>query len=138
MVKITKKNLFLAFCTPFRIAGRTFIWFCEQPLTSFANSVDSGLKRIAYSLSVFGKNPVAGTRMTVDVIGIALLKPFVSFFHLVINPIHKYYERDLEEVRRRATEEPIERVSLGTALLLILLFFALYLIIEMMYGWLAP
>ena len=132
------KTITLDIDWPFRIAGRKFIWFCEEPLTSFAGSVDSGLKRIASFFSVFGRNPVTGTRMTVDVIGIALLKPFVSFFHRIIEPIYKYYERDLEEVRRRPIEEPVERVSLRTAILLMLIFFLLYLIVEMMYGWFAP
>ncbi|MHC1610476.1 MAG: Na(+)/H(+) antiporter subunit D [Candidatus Methanospirareceae archaeon] len=123
---------------PFRIGGRKFIRFCEKPLMDFASRVDSGMKRITSHFSVFGKNPVTGTRMTVDMIGMAFLKPFVSFFHLVIDPLYQYYERDLEEAKSRPLEEPVETVPIGTAVLLIIIFFLLYLIITLMWGWLAP
>ncbi len=75
--------------------------------------------------------------MMADIIGVALLKPFIFVFNLVIHPVYKHYERDLEEVKRRPLEEPVERMSIGTGLLLVLLFFALYLIAMLVHGWLA-
>jgi hypothetical protein len=84
---------------PFRIAGEKFIWFCEKPLTSFASSVDSGMKRITSHFSVFGS---------------------------------------LEETKSRPRNEPMPTVSIGTAVLLIIIFFLMYLIVVLMYGWLAP
>jgi len=37
----------------YRKAGRGFIWFCEQPLMSFASAIETKLKRIADSLVWF-------------------------------------------------------------------------------------
>jgi hypothetical protein len=38
-----------------RLAGGKFIWFVKGPLTSFANWMDSNLKRIAADFSVYGE-----------------------------------------------------------------------------------
>jgi hypothetical protein len=57
-------------------------------------------------------------------------------FNVVIHPLYKYYERDLEKVKSQPIEEPITSVSIGTAVLLVLLFFALYLIVMLIHGWL--
>jgi len=92
--------------------------------------------RIADYFVRFGKNPLRGTRVMIDMIGVALVKPFVFIFNLVIHPAYKYYERDLEEVKMRPVEE-MEKMSIGTGMLLILLFFALYLIAMLVHGWLA-
>jgi multicomponent Na+:H+ antiporter subunit D len=42
------------------------------------------------------------------------------------------------EEEGQALEEPVVSVSLGTAVLLVLLFFALYLIVMLIHGWLVP
>jgi len=120
----------------YRKGGRGFIWFCESPLVSFAVGVEKVVLRIADSFVSFGKNPLRGTRVMIDTMGVALLKPFIFVFNLVIHPVYKYYERDLEEVRMRPVEE-MEKMSIGSGLLLILLFFALYLIAMLVHGWLA-
>jgi multicomponent Na+:H+ antiporter subunit D len=120
----------------YRKAGRGFIWFCESPLVSFAVGMEKVVLRIADSFVRFGKNPLRGTRVMIDLIGVALVKPFVFVFNLVIHPVYKYYERDLEEVKMRPVEE-MEKMSIGTGMLLILLFFALYLIAMLVQGWLA-
>jgi len=121
----------------YRKAGRGFIWLCESPLVSFAIAVEKGMLRIADFFVRFSKNPMRGTRMMMDMVGVALLKPFVFVFNLVIQPVYKYYERDLEAVKRGPVEEPMERMSIGTGVLLVLLFFALYLIAMLVHGWLA-
>ncbi|MGB2841536.1 MAG: Na(+)/H(+) antiporter subunit D [Halobacteriota archaeon] len=121
----------------YRKAGRGFIWLCESPLVSFAIAVEKIVLRIADFFVRFSKNPLRGTRMMMDMIGVALLKPFVFVFNLVIQPVYKHYERDLEEVKMRPVEEPMERMSIGTGVLLVLLFFALYLIAMFIHGWLA-
>ena len=120
----------------YRKGGRGFIWFCETPLVSFAVGVEKVVLRIADSFVRFGKNPLRGTRVMIDMIGVALVKPFVFVFNLVIQPVYNYYERDLEEVKMRPVEE-MEKMSIGTGMLLILLFFALYLIAMLVHGWLA-
>jgi multicomponent Na+:H+ antiporter subunit D len=119
----------------YRKAGRGFIWFCENPLAHFAIGLEKVVLRIADSFVTFGKNPIRGIRMVVDTIGVALLKPFV--YNLVIQPVYRHYERDLEEVKMRPAEESLERMSIGTGVLLVLLFFALYLIAMLIRGWLA-
>ncbi|RLG34384.1 hypothetical protein DRN97_02650 [Methanosarcinales archaeon] len=121
----------------YRKAGRRVIWFCENPLLGFAIRVEKVVLRIAYSLITFGKNPIRGIRMAEDTIGIGLLKPFVSVYDLVIQPAYRHYEKDLREVKMRPAEEPMERMSIGTGVLLVLLFFALYLIAMLIHGWLA-
>jgi len=122
----------------YRKAGRGFIWFCENPLAHFAIGVERGALRIAGSFVSFGRNPLRATRMMADMIGVAMLKPFVFVYNLVIQPVYRHYERDLEEVKMRPVEEPVESMSIGTGLLLVLLFFALYLIAMLVHGWLSP
>jgi len=105
--------------------------------SSIAISVKKVMLRIAESFVSFGKNPIRTTRMVMDMVGVALLKPFVFVYNLVIQPIYKHYERDLEEAKMRPVEESLESMSIGTGVLLVLLFFALYLIAMLVHGWLA-
>ncbi len=110
----------------------------EKESSNFAIAVKKVVLRMADSLVSFGKNPLRTTRMIADMIGVALLKPFVFVYNQVIQPVYKYYERDLEEVKMRPVEEPVESISIGVGLLLVLLFFALYLIAMFVHGWLSP
>ena len=109
----------------------------KKESSSFAIAVKKEVLRIADSFVTFGKNPIRGIRMVVDTIGVALLKPFVFVYNRVIQPVYRHYERDLEEVKMRPVEESLERMSIGTGVLLVLLFFALYLIAMLVQGWLA-
>ena len=115
----------------YRMGGKKFIWFCKEPLPNFARSVDNGLKRLISFFTVFGINPVTGTRIGVAKVGLTLLKPFVSGYWW---RLYRHFERDLEEVSRRPIEAPIERVPLATAVIIILVFFALYLIVYLILG----
>jgi multicomponent Na+:H+ antiporter subunit D len=120
----------------YRKAGRGFIWFCEKPLMDFAHAMENGVLKIADILVRFSRDPLRGPRVMMALIGVALMKPFVLLFNLVIHPVYKYYERDLEKVKSQPIEEPMTSVSIGTAVLLVLLFFALYLIVMLIHGWL--
>jgi hypothetical protein len=120
----------------YRKAGRGFIWFCEKPLMGFAHAMENGVLKIVDMFIRFFRDPIRGPRVIIDLIGVALIKPFVLLFNLVIHPLYKYYERDLEKVKSQPIEEPITSVSIGTAVLLVLLFFALYLIVMLTHGWL--
>ncbi|MGC9443310.1 MAG: Na(+)/H(+) antiporter subunit D [Candidatus Methanospirareceae archaeon] len=120
----------------YRKAGRGFIWFCEKPLMGFALAIENIALKIVDILVKFFKDPIRGPRVIIDLIGVALIKPFVLLFNLIIHPLYEYYERDLEKVKSQPIEEPITSVSIGTALLLVLLFFALYLIVMLIHGWL--
>ncbi|MHC1599674.1 MAG: Na(+)/H(+) antiporter subunit D [Candidatus Methanospirareceae archaeon] len=115
----------------YRAGARKFMWFCEGPLVNFASSVDNGLKGIASSFSSFGRNPRRATRIALSTIMVKALKTFVLEFWW---RVYRYYERDLEEAKSRPLDEPIERVPLGIAVLLVLLFFILYFIIYLIYG----
>lgn len=113
----------------YRKVGRGFIWFCEKPLMAFANAIDRGTLRIADSFVWFSRNPTAASVILMTTTGTRLLSPF--------NHVYKRHERNLEVVKRRTVEEPMEKLSIGTGVLLVLLFFALYLIVMLVHGWLA-
>jgi len=108
----------------------------KKASSSFAIAVKKEVLRIADSFVTFGRNPMRAISMMIGMMGVALLKPFIFVFSLVINTVYKYYERDLEEVKMRPVEE-MEKMSIGTGVLLVLLFFALYLIVMFIHGWLA-
>jgi multicomponent Na+:H+ antiporter subunit D len=120
----------------YRKAGRSFLWFCEKPLIGCAVAMERGVLRIADVFVTFGKNPLRGIRVAMATIGVALMKPVIFMFELVIEPIYRYYERDLERAKSQPLEEPMTSVSIGTAVLLVLLFFTLYLIVMLIHGWL--
>jgi multicomponent Na+:H+ antiporter subunit D len=107
----------------YRKAGRGFIWLCEQPLVTVAESIDKGLLRIADAFVWFSKNPTAASRIMVAMVTTVVLRTFNST-----------YERDLEKLKRQAVEEPMVSVSLGTAVLLVLTMFTLYLVIYLTHG----
>jgi len=115
----------------YRMGGKKFMWFCEGPLVNFASSVDSGVKSIASSFSSFGRNPFRATRIALSTIMVKALKAFVLEFWW---RVYRYFERDLEDAKSRPMDEPIERVPLGIAVLLVLIFFILYFIIYLIYG----
>ncbi|MBE0515967.1 MAG: Na(+)/H(+) antiporter subunit D [Methanophagales archaeon] len=69
-------------------------------------------------------------------------KPLVSFALVVERAVLRfanYFVRfgTLEETESQEVEEPVVSVSIGTAVLLVLLFFTLYLIVMLIHGWLA-
>ena len=107
----------------YRKAGRGFIWLCEQPLVTVAEFIDKGLLRIADAFVWFSKNPTAASRIMVAMVTTVVLRTFNST-----------YERDLEKLKRQAVEEPMVSVSLGTAVLLVLTMFTLYLVIYLTHG----
>ncbi len=107
----------------YRKAGRGFIWLCEQPLVTVAEFIDKGLLRIADAFVWFSKNPTAASRIMVAMVTTVVLRSFNST-----------YGRDLEKLKRQAVEEPMVSVSLGTAVLLVLTMFTLYLVIYLTHG----
>jgi multicomponent Na+:H+ antiporter subunit D len=109
----------------YRKAGRGFIWLCEQPLITVADFIDKGLMRIADTIVWFSKNPTAASRAMVAMLGAVVLRPFNSATQ---------YEQDLEKLKRLSAEEPMVSVSLGTGVLLVVIFFTLYLIVYLTHG----
>jgi len=111
----------------YRKAGRRVIWFCEQPLMSFASAIDTKLKRIADSLVWFSRNPVGASLIQLSTTGARVAK------HLPLNLNHYHHP---ERVEQRVIVEPAEKLTIGVgiAVLVVLLFFALYLIVMLIHG----
>ncbi|MGC9445329.1 MAG: Na(+)/H(+) antiporter subunit D [Candidatus Methanospirareceae archaeon] len=107
----------------YRKVGRGFIWLCEQPLVTVAEFIDKGLLKIADAVVWFSKNPTAASRIMMAMVSTVVLR--------TVNPT---YGRDLEKLKRQSVEEPMVSVSLGTAVLLVLIMFTLYLVIYLTQG----
>jgi len=114
----------------YRRVGRGIIWFCEKPLTAFASFMDKGVLHLADSTVWFSRNPAAASMVLITATCTKLRNPF--------SHAQESQDHNLEDAKKRAAEEPVERMSIGTGVLFVLLFFALYLIVMLMHGWLAP
>jgi len=88
---------------------------------SFANYIDRNVMRMAGFIVWVSRNPAGAARIVKDTIGVKLKVPVTTS-----EKVEKY-ERSLEEERRKYPGE-LPRLTLGASLLLILLFFAIYLI----------
>ena len=111
----------------YRVWGKKFIWFCEKPLISFADSIDEKVRRIADSFVWFSKNPPVASRIMMLTVSTVFLRPFNP------NPLYTRYANDLEELRKLYPAE-VHRLAIGSGVLLVLMFFILYLIIYLTYG----
>jgi len=114
----------------YRKAGRGIIWFCENPLMAFARAMDRGVHRLIDSAVWFSRNPAAATMILITATSTKLRNPFAAE--------HKGQERDLKEEKPQLMDEPMEKLSIGAGVLIVLLFFAIYLIVMFIHGWLAP
>ncbi|NAS89608.1 Na(+)/H(+) antiporter subunit D [ANME-1 cluster archaeon AG-394-G21] len=115
----------------YRKAGRGFIWLCEQPLVTVADALDKGLMKIADSIVWFAKNPTNASRIVVAKMVVAMAGSTVL---RTLNPAHIRYEQDLEKLKRIQAEEPVQRVAIGTGVLLALMLFIIYLIVYLTHG----
>ncbi|MGB3457804.1 MAG: Na(+)/H(+) antiporter subunit D [Halobacteriota archaeon] len=114
----------------YRKAGRGIIWFCEKPLTTFANAMDRGVHRLTDSAVWFSRNPAAASIVLITATCTKLRNPFGS------EPSGQ--ERDLKEEKPQLVDEPMEKLSIGAGVMIVLLFFAIYLIVMFIHGWLSP
>jgi len=115
----------------YRIPGKKVIRFCEGPLMAFANYIDRNVMRMAGFIVWVSRNPFAALRIKGEEMRLKVEKPVVSPERV------EEYERDLEEVKKRQpAEEPMVRLNIGTAMLLALIFIALYLMAMFIHGWL--
>ncbi len=114
----------------YRKAGRGIIWFCEKPLTAFANAMDRGVHRLTDSAVWFSRNPAAASIVLITATCTKLRNPFGS------EPSGQ--ERDLKEEKQQLMGEPMEKLSIGAGVMIVLLFFAIYLIVMFIHGWLSP
>jgi multicomponent Na+:H+ antiporter subunit D len=109
----------------YRMAGKRFIWFVEQPLLTVATFIDKGLQKLADAVVWFSKNPTAASKVLVAMMGAMVLRPFNSATR---------YEQDLEQLKRLTVEEPMVGLSLGAGVLLVVTLFILYLVIYLTHG----
>ena len=113
--------------------GRCLIKFCEGPLMTFATFIDWNVGRMAGFFVWFSRNPAAALSIKGEEMKLRVEIPGVTPEKAA------EYERELEELRKRQpVGEPMVRLNIGTAMLLVLLFIALYLITILIRGWLAP
>jgi multicomponent Na+:H+ antiporter subunit D len=110
----------------YRVAGKKFIWFCEKPLLNFARDIDNVMKDLANTFIRFSRNPMAASMILITATSTRLLGP--------LNPAYGQKRLELVEARKRAVEEPMEKMSIGTGVLLVLLFFTFYLLIYLTHG----
>ncbi len=114
----------------YRLAGRGIIWFCENPLMAFARAINRGVHRLVDSAVWFSRNPAAASIVLITATCTKLRNPFGSE--------DNEQERDLKEEKLQLVDEPMEKLSIGAGVLIVLLFFAIYLIVMFIHGWLAP
>ncbi|RCV62875.1 multicomponent Na+:H+ antiporter subunit D [Methanophagales archaeon] len=114
----------------YRRVGRGIIWFCEKPLTAFANAMDRGVHKLTDSAVWFSRNPTAASIVLITATCTKLRNPFGS------EDIGQ--ERDQKEEKPQLVDEPMEKLSIGSGVMIVLLFFAVYLIVMFLHGWLAP
>jgi len=88
--------------------------------------MDKVLKDLANSFIRFSGNPMAASMILITATSTRLMSPF--------NPAYGQKGHELVEARKRAVEEPMEKMSIGMGVLQVLLFFAFYLLIYLIHG----
>jgi len=115
----------------YRLPGKWVIRFCNGPLMAFASFMDRNVMKMAGFFVWISKNPAAALRIKGEEAKLKMEKTIPSSERAV------KHERDLEEIRKRQPErEPMVRLNIGTAMLLVLLLIAVYLIAMLIHGWL--
>jgi multicomponent Na+:H+ antiporter subunit D len=104
----------------YRKAGRGIIWFCEKPLTAFANSLDQFVLNLTRTLIWFSKNPA----MAFDIKKKEAILAYKK--RLAHRGGTDSWEQDLEETKKKYPGE-LPGLTLGSVILLILFSFLLYL-----------
>jgi len=115
----------------YRIGGKKFIWFCEQPLVTVTEGIDKGLKKIADSIVWFSRNPATSSKILAAKAIVAMTGSTVM---RTLKPGYVQYEQDLEKLKNMHVEEPVPRVAIGTGILLVLMMFTLYLVVYLTHG----
>jgi hypothetical protein len=115
----------------YRLPGKWVIRFCKGPLMTFASFIDRNVMKMAAFIVWVSKNPFAALKIKGEETRLKMEKPIAASEEAV------KHERDLEEIRKRQPErEPMVRLNIGTAMLLVLLLIAVYLIAMLIHGWL--
>ena len=113
--------------------GKWLIKLCEGPLMTFASFIDFHVMRFAGFFVWLSKNPAAALRIKGEEMKLKVEKPSVT------PETAAEYERDLEELQKRQPmREPMVRLNIGTAMLIALVFVALYLLVMFIRLWFAP
>jgi multicomponent Na+:H+ antiporter subunit D len=112
----------------YRIAGKKMIWFCENPLMKFANSIDKNVMSMAGFFVWVSRNPTVALSIKKEEVKLIGKKLFTSPER--VEEVEEY-ERDLEDARRRYPGE-LPRLTLGGAVFLILLSLLVYMILYLL------
>ena len=113
--------------------GQWLIRLCEGPLMAFASFIDFHVMKFAGFFVWLSKNPAAALRIKGKEVKLKVEKPSVT------SEKAAEYERDLEELRKKQPmREPMVRLNIGTAMLIALVFVALYLLVMFIRMWFAP
>ena len=109
----------------YRMAGRKVIWFCENPLMTFAEFVDGKVMSVVGFLVWFSRNPALALHIKKE-------EAKLKVTRLIMSPERaKKHEQVLEEKRRRYPGE-LSGLTLGASVFLILLAFGLYLMLYLL------
>ncbi|MCK4731935.1 MAG: hypothetical protein KAT65_05690, partial [Methanophagales archaeon] len=117
--------------TLYRKAGRGFMWLCEQPLVTVTDGMDKGLRKVADYIVWFSRNPATASKILAAKAMVAMAGSSVM---RTLNPGYIQYEQDLAKLKQMHVDEPVQRVAIGTGVLLVLLLFTLYLVIYLTHG----
>ncbi|MCK4730916.1 MAG: hypothetical protein KAT65_00530, partial [Methanophagales archaeon] len=103
----------------------------EGPLMAFASYIDQNVMKMASFFVWVSKNPFAALRIKAEEMKLKVERPIIS------PEKAEEYGRELEDVKKRQPiKEPMVRLNIGTAMLLVLLLIAIYLIAMFIHGWL--
>ena len=115
----------------YRIPGKWVIRFCEGPLMDFASFIDRNVMKLAGVFVWISKNPAAALRIKGEEVKLKAKKPGIT------PEKAEAYERELAAIKeKQPMKAPMVRFNIGTAMLLVLLFLAVYLIAMLIHGWL--
>jgi hypothetical protein len=82
--------------------------------------------KVASFFTWFSRNPTAATNIMVNSVAFIVFKPF--------NPVYRRYAQNIDELKKTYPGEPMQRVAVGTGVLLTLVFLAFYLLIYLVYS----
>lgn len=109
----------------YRMAGKWVIWFCEEPLMTFARFVDGKVMDLVHFLVWFSRNPAVAFHIKKEEAKVRVKKIYAS-----PDRVEKYV-RDLEEKRKKYPGE-LPKLTVGASLVLILFSFAVYLLLYLL------
>ena len=110
----------------YRMAGRKVIWFCEKPLMTFAQFVDGKVMGVADFLVWFSRNPALALHIKKE-------EAKLKVKRFMMRPERVEVHAQALAKKRRSYPGELPKFTIGVSIFLILLSFALYLILYLVY-----